>query len=269
MARRPTQPQVPHDAAVFVVERKAAIARLVAETGKVTVAALAKRFDVTAATIRSDLRDLQRSGLLTRTHGGAIRNTKTGREVPFALRRVQNLPAKQAIARSAIDLVEDGDRIILDTGTTTLELARLLPRRRDLTVVTNDLAIAQLLEDEGDARVVLLGGQVRRGYHCTLPLPGDSPIARLWADKAFMAANSFNFDRGATTPDLHQAAAKRIMLAAAEKTILLCDQSKFGRVSFAEFASVEEIDALVTDGLDDDWAHTLEETGVEVLVAGT
>jgi DeoR family fructose operon transcriptional repressor len=255
----------PADAAIFAEERREHIARLVAEAGKVTVAGLSEQFGVTGATIRTDLRDLQHQGLLLRTHGGAIRATKTGQEYPFAQREVQNLAAKQAIAATALDLVDDGDRIILDTGTTTLELARLLGRRRDLTVVTNDLEIARTLEETGDAAVVVLGGTLRRGFHCTLPLPGDSLLAQLWADKVFVAANSFTPTRGATTPDPHQAATKRLMIAAAEKTILLCDRSKFGRASFAQFASLDEIDTLVTDGLPEDWSRLLEEVGVEVL----
>ena len=251
--------------AIFVEERRAEIVRLVAETGKVTVAGLAKRFDVTGATIRTDLRELQDEGLVLRTHGGAIRNTKAGREYPFAQREVQNLEAKQAIAAAAVELVEDGDRLILDTGTTTLELARLLNRKRDLTVVTNDLKIAWVLEEMEAAEVIVLGGPLRRGYHCTLPLPEEGLLDQLWADKAFMAANSFTPERGATTPDIRQAAAKRAMLSSAGKTILLCDSSKFEQVSFAQFAAFDQVDTLVTDRLPDGWAATLEDAGVEVL----
>ncbi len=258
----------PADPTVFAEERKAEIARLVVERGKVTVAALSSRFGVSGATVRSYLRDLQQQGLLLRTHGGAIRDTKTGQEYPFAQREVQNLAAKQSIAAAAVNLVDDGDRIILDTGTTALELARLLGRKRDLVVVTNDLKIAWLLEEASGTEIILLGGPLRKGFHCTLPASGEGLFKQLSADKAFMAANSFDPDRGATTPDIHQAAAKRAMMAAAEKVVLLCDQSKLGRVSFAQFATLDQIDTLVTDGLPDDWAARLEDTGVEVLVAG-
>ena len=258
----------PSDSALFAEERKALIVGLVTERGKVTVSALRERFGVSGATIRNDLRELQQQGLLARTHGGAIRNTKTGQEYSFAQREVQNLAAKQAIATAASALIEDGDRIILDTGTTTMELARLLHRKRDLTVVTNDLKIAWLLEEAEIPDIVLLGGAVRKGFHCTLPLPGESLLSRLSADKAFMGVNSFSPDRGATTPDIRQAATKRAMIAAAEKTVLLCDQTKFGRVSFAQFATLGHVDALVTDGLPAGWAGMLEDTGIEIHVAG-
>jgi len=151
---------------MFVEERKQRILERIERRRKATVAELCEQFHVSSATIRSDLRDLEAAGLLIRTHGGAMVKTKTGLEQDMVQRGTQHLAEKRRIAERALELVEDGDTVILDTGTTTLELARLLGRRRDLTVVTNDLAIA--LETAESVRTLFMGGLVRRNYHCTM-----------------------------------------------------------------------------------------------------
>ena len=153
---------------MFVEERKIRIIERIERQRKATVAELCDQFHVSSATIRSDLRDLEAAGLLIRTHGGAMVKTKTGLELDMVQRGTQHLAEKRRIAERALELVEDGDTVILDTGTTTLELARLLGRRRDLTVVTNDLAIALALEAAESVRVLFMGGLVRRNYHCTM-----------------------------------------------------------------------------------------------------
>jgi len=254
------------DSNLFAEERKMRVVRLIEESGKATVAQLCERFGVSPATVRNDLRDLQESGLLVRTHGGAIRKGKTGFELFAKDREVHNLAAKQAIAQAAIEMIEDGDRIVLDTGTTTLQLARLLGLRNNLTVVTNDLEIARTLEDIASVQTVLLGGIVRSGFHCTISV-GDPQAAGLLADKAFMGANSFSLDRGAMTPDIRQAGMKKSMMAISTKVVLLCDSSKLQTASFAQFAATNEIDAMVTDRIDRATQDALEEQGVEIVLA--
>jgi DeoR family transcriptional regulator, fructose operon transcriptional repressor len=229
---------------------------------------LSRLLQVSQATVRGDLRDLDREGLLVRTHGGAIERVRAGFEQGWNKRSAENLEAKQAIAAEAERLVEDGDTILLDTGTTTVELARRLLGRRDLTVVTNDLPIAMLLEESPGVQIVLLGGTLRRGFHCTVGPAGLRMVEGLRVDKAFMATNSLSLEAGATTPDLQHAETKKAMIAIARKVILLCDASKIGRDSFVCFAGLEQIDALVTDALSDAQRAALEERGVEVLLSG-
>jgi DeoR family fructose operon transcriptional repressor len=252
---------------MFAEERKDKIMDLIAGDKKVTVTQLSHLFGVTDVTVRNDLRDLEKGGLLTRTHGGAIERTMTGFEQDSRQKGVHNLEAKQKIARAALDLVNDGDTIILDTGTTTLELARLLGRRRNVTVVTNDLVIAQVLEDAEAINVVFMGGLVRKGFHCTLGVQGRLMTAELTIDKAFMAANGFSVTKGATTPDIQQAETKKNMIAVSSKIILLCDRNKIGRVSFVQFAGPHQIDTLVTDQLDQKEEMLVENTGIELMLA--
>jgi DeoR family fructose operon transcriptional repressor len=255
---------------LFVEERKMKILEFIEEHKKATVAQLCDRFKVSSATIRNDLKNLENAKLLIRTHGGAMVNTKTGLELNSHQKQVQNLEAKRRIAERAIDLIEDGDTIILDTGTTTLELARLVEKRKDITVVTNDLVIALLLEESSSANVMFMGGLLRRRFHCTITSghAWDSVLSGLTVDKAFMGVNSLSIDKGATTPDIHQAETKREMISIAVKVILLCDSSKIERNSFAQFADLERIDTVITEKIRENEKKKFEERGIEIIVAG-
>jgi len=252
---------------VFCAGRRTRILELIHERKKLTVNDLCELLHVSAATVRGDLRDLGREGLLVRTHGGAIEKSRASFELTSSKRSTVNLAAKQAIAKAAERFVEEGDTILLDTGTTTLELARRLVSLRRVTVVTNDLEIAQILEEVPGAEVVLLGGSLRKGYHCTIGPAGLRMTRDLRVDKAFIATNSLSPDAGATTPDLQQAETKKAMIAIARKVILLSDSSKIGMESFARFADLDQIDVLVTEHLGDETRAVFEEQGIEVVVA--
>ncbi len=257
------------DGVLFVEELKMQILEYIEEHHKATVAELCERFKVSSATIRNDLRDLEASSRLIRTHGGAIVKSKTGLETDMNQRRVENLAAKRRIAEVALRLVEDGDTIILDTGTTTLELARLLAQRQDVTVVTNDLNIALVLEEAESVKVVFMGGLLRKRFHCTVgfgPSGGDM-LSDLTVDKAFMGVNSFSCEKGASTPDISHGETKKLMMSIAAKIILLFDASKMGRNSFALFAPLDKVDAIVTDTVRPDDRKRLEERGIEVFAA--
>ncbi len=260
------------DGAIFVEERKMMILAYIEEHRKATVAELCEHFRVSSATIRNDLRDLESAGRLIRTHGGAMVKSKTGLEQDMNQRKVQNLRDKEIrrIAEAAILLIEDGDTIILDTGTTTFELARLLGQKQDITVVTNDLAIALFLEDFESVKVLFMGGIVRKKFHCTVtygPSYGET-LSGLTVDKAFMGLNSFSLEKGASTPDVNHAETKKLMMSIAAKVILLFDSIKMGRNSFAVFAPLDKVDAIVTDSIGDEDRRKLEESGIEVVTAG-
>jgi DeoR/GlpR family transcriptional regulator of sugar metabolism len=251
---------------LFSEERRMRILEMVRDRKKLTVSEICRELQVSPATVRGDLRDLDRDGLLVRTHGGAIERSRAGFEQVSSRRGTENLPAKQAIGAVARSLVENGDTILLDTGTTTLELAHRLREYQNLTLVTNDLEIARVCEEMAGIRVVLLGGTLRTGYHCTLGPAGIQMIHDLRVDKAFMATNSLSFESGATTPDLYQAETKKAMIASARKIILLCDSSKIGRESFARFAELDQIDVLVTERISDRDRLRFEEHGIELVI---
>ncbi|HOV62615.1 MAG TPA: DeoR/GlpR family DNA-binding transcription regulator [Spirochaetia bacterium] len=253
---------------MFAEERKVEIVEYVNHQKKATVGELCERFKVSGATIRNDLRELEHSRLLIRTHGGAMINSKTGFELVAKDKEVQNLDLKQRIARAAMDYIEDGDTIVVDTGSTTIELVKLLIKKnKHVTVVTNDLVIAMELEESPNMNIVLVGGKVRKKYHCTVGALGKDMLKGLTVDKAFMAANSFSPQKGATTPDLQQAEMKTLMLGLAAKVYLLADSTKIGKNSFAQFAPVEQIDCLITDSISKADRQAFEELGLEIIIA--
>ena len=253
--------------AMFAEERKLKMLEYLEQNKKVTVPQLSEIFKVSNATVRNDLRDLENFGMLTRTHGGAMVKSKAGFESDLGQRKVQNRKEKQKIANLAIDLIEDGDTIILDVGTTTLELAKLLHKKNDITVVTNDLEIALMLEGINSVNTIFMGGIVRKGFHCTVGVAiGDNMLSGLTVDKAFMASNSVSLKKGASTPDLIHAETKKLMISIANNVILLCDHTKFGKNSFVQFAPVNSIDILITDHLNEGDQKKFEELGVKVLL---
>lgn len=250
---------------MFAEERKLKILDRLNQNKKVTVTELVHLFKVSSATVRSDLRELNDKGQIIRTHGGAIIETGAGFEPDTEQKRDLNLAAKQQIARLAIDLINNGDTVIFDTGTTTLELAKLLNQRHRITAVTNDFEITRVLEDMNSISVVMLGGELRKNFHCTVGAAGINMLAQLSVDKAFMGTNSLSISKGASTPNIQQAEIKKAMIASAKKVILLCSNRKLGRDSFAHFASLDQIDSLIIDKLDVDEKFEFEERGVEVL----
>lgn len=252
---------------LFAEERKIQIVELVNSRKKATVQELCDHFKVSSATIRNDLRDLERQNQLIRTHGGALIKSQTGHEVRIDKRDVQRPQEKQRIAKAAIKLIEDGDSIVLDTGTTTYELALLLKQRRDLTVVTNDLKIALLLEQYDGINVLVLGGILRRHFHSTVGDAGKKMLFELSVDKAFMGANSISATEGGSTPDISTAETKRAMISIASQVVLLCDSDKVNRRSFAKFAEPQQIDALVTDAMEAELREQFGQNDIEVILA--
>lgn len=250
---------------LFAEERRIRIVDYVETHRQATVAELVDEFSVSSATIRNDLRDLARAHLLIRTHGGAIVKGQTGFELPTNQKTDQNLEAKRTIARLALELVSEGDTVVLDSGTTTLELAKLLGGRSGVSVVTNSLPIGLVLEEVKSIQILLLGGVVRKGFHCTVGLARHDLLAGLTVDKAFMGLNGLSLTKGASTPDLTHAEIKRKMISIANQVILLCDSSKIGRDAFAQFAPLEDIDMVVTEAIGEEMRQRFEEADIEVI----
>ncbi|MCE5344403.1 MAG: DeoR/GlpR family DNA-binding transcription regulator [Eubacteriales bacterium] len=232
---------------LFAEERHAQILLLLQEKTKIHVPALCNTFSVSPATIRNDLRELERKGKLKRTHGGAIPMEKATFEPTTSAKNVENIDVKQRLAAYAATLIEEGDTIALDAGTTMLELAKCLCDRKALTVLTNDIRIATYLEQNSMVTIILIGGILRHGLDCTVGPIAISSISALNVDKAFIGANAFSVEKGFTTPDINQAEVKKALIRCASERIVLCDSSKFGRISFVDFASISDIDRLITD----------------------
>lgn len=232
---------------MFAEERQRAIVQRVREAGAVAVDELAEAFGVSAPTIRADLARLESKGLLVRTHGGAIRAEGTLFEPSHDERTIMRHAEKQAIARAAARLVHPGETVLLDAGTTTLELALVLRDRRSLTVVTNSLANATVLMECPGIDVIMIGGQVQRSRRATLGPLATRFLDGFRVDRAFLGFNGVDADAGYTVVDFDAAEVKRRMLHCGGQSVVLADSGKIGRVAFAAAAPIAAADLLITD----------------------
>ena len=232
----------------FADERRAAILTMLETQASVQVADLAETFGVSAVTIRGDLDALERAGKLRRTHGGAVSLHKR-LTVSVQDQRVNvHAEAKQAAARAALELVEDGDSLLIDSGTTALEFVRTLGARQGITVITADITIANYVDEAlPGVDVIILGGTLRKSHRYLYGQLTLAALEMLHPDKAFVCPISLVPGRGLMTNNERMAAVKAACMRAARTTIGLMDSSKVGASGLIRFAGLEELDALVMD----------------------
>ncbi len=252
---------------MYAEERRQEIRILVRQQGRGDVVELADRFDVTPETIRRDLTDLERLGVLRRVHGGAIPIERFRAEPAVAEKAASMAREKGRIGAAALPFVPDNGTVLLDAGTTTLALARSFPDR-ELTVFTNSLPVGLELAARRSVQLYVIGGRVRGR---TLAHVGEWALRQLTdlrVDVAFIGTNGLTVSRGLSTPDPSEAVVKGAMCRAAQQVVVLADHTKVGEEDTVRFASIEQVDALVTDsGLARAHVQALEEAGVEVVLA--
>ncbi|MGW1818475.1 DeoR/GlpR family DNA-binding transcription regulator [Streptomyces sp. NPDC002125] len=253
---------------MYAPERQQEILRIASESGRVDVLSLAEQFQVTAETVRRDLKALDRAGLLRRVHGGAIPAGRLGFEPDLAERDTVAAGEKDRIAAAALSELPADGNIIIDAGTTTVRLAAAMPIDSRLTVVTHALPVAARLSDHPDIALHLVGGRVRHRTRAAVDAWALSAYAEINADVVFLATNGFSLEGGLTTPDLAEAAVKRAVIAAARRVVLLADSGKGGQEHFARFGDLSQVDLLITDaGLSPEAARDIESRGTEVVRA--
>jgi len=251
---------------VYAAERHEAILERARAQGRVEVGALADSLGVTVETVRRDLTALERFGVVRRVHGGAIPVERLTLEPTVASRETHRSEQKHRIAARAIEEIPDGGSILLDSGTTTLAIASMLPLDRSITVVTNAFAIAARLADVSGIELMLLGGRIRTRTGAAVGQWTEGALRDMYIDVAFLGTNGFSVERGFTTPDQAESAAKRAMVTASRRVIVVADSSKAGQVHLHRFADADEVAMLVTDGsLDDETTEDLDAAGVEVV----
>lgn len=229
-------------------ERRAALINQLRESGYVQAAQIAQKLQVSTATIRRDLAELEQEGFCTRTHGGAVRSSQgTTLELPYEVKKQKFVLEKEQIAREALKLVGDGDTLILDSGSTTYALARLLTEKQRLTVVTNDLQIATLLASNPAIHLVCTGGIARPHVFTLLGADVVEFIQKLKVDKTFLGADAIHADGSIGNVNIEEVAIKQAMMKAASSVILLADSSKFSMTGFARVGTFSDVDVLITD----------------------
>lgn len=253
---------------MYAPERQQDILRLARDAGRVDVVSLADHFQVTAETIRRDLKTLDRAGLVRRVHGGAIPAGRLDFEPDLAERESTAADEKDRIAKAALAELPPDGTLILDAGTTVARLAAALPLDSELTVVTHSLPIAARLADHPGIQLHLVGGRVRHRTRAAVDAWALRAYTEIRADVLFLAANGFSAAHGLTTPDLAEAAVKRAAVAAARRVVLLADSAKHGQEHFARFGGLDDVDLLITDsGLSPEDAAAIEGAGTEVVRA--
>lgn len=231
-----------------VEERRSEIARILETDGSITVDRICERFGVSAVTARDDLNELERRGRLQRVHGGALPLDHTLVVADINDRMGVNVSAKRKIARLAAGMVRDGDSIIVDSGSTTFEFVVQLESKSDITIVTHDLAIANLVNKRlPNATLVLLGGTLRYNHHYFCGALTLELVQKIYVDKAFLATNSFTEEQGFMTENEAAGEIKSTLLGHARQRTMLMDYSKVGLHNFVRFATLGDLDRIIID----------------------
>ncbi|AKL94390.1 transcriptional regulator, DeoR family [Clostridium aceticum] len=228
-------------------ERRKIITDHLKEHGKVIVEDLAEVLSVSTMTIRRDLQILEEEDIVTRTYGGAVLKEPLIKEVPYKDKATTNISIKRKLALYASSLVHEGYTVILDAGTTNMEIAKQLVNKKDIKIVTNDVMIAAFLYPYENIEVYCCGGCIQKSTGAVIGSNARDFFKDVLADIIFIGANAVDLKSGITTPTLDKAKLKKQMLQAGEEKVLVCDSSKFGKKSFAKVCSLEELDLIITD----------------------
>ncbi len=252
------------------VARRAQILDEIESKGQVAVADLSQEFGVSEVTIRNDLAQLEKQNMLIRARGGAIKIKlqNIGVDSPLSDKMREHFKEKQQIGQAAAKLISEGDTIILDSGTTTAEIAKNLDELKELTIITNAINIATILADKNDFNVFMPGGMLRKKSLSLVGVMAEENINRYYCDKLFLGVDGIDREHGLSTPNVEEAHVNRMMIDISKKVIVVTDSSKFFRRRFASIAPITKIDILVTDsGISNQDKIMLEQAGIEVIIA--
>lgn len=242
--------------------------------GLINVVDLSDEYGVSEMTVRRDLKELESSGLLRRVYGGAVRHLGRAYEPPFRLRSQADLGPKSAIGQAAAALVQPGDAIAIDTGTTCLEAVVALQhaKRGHLTVVTASMRVAGLVASsfvlDQDLRLIVVGGTVRPGELSMIGAATRAFIRTMHVDKALIGVGGIDVAKGCSEFNVEDSEVKQQFIESAKQVIVLADSTKLGQVSLASICPIEEVDVLVTDSAaDPNQIAAFESAGVSVVLA--
>ena len=249
-------------------QRRTKILELLQEEGSARVSSLSKLFEVSEPTIRQDLERLEADGYISREHGGAYLKTIPEQVRSLTLQHTENMDKKMRIGKKAAGLIEDGDFVILDSGTTVTEIAKNLENKKNLKIITNSLNIALILGAHYEFEVMVTGGEFKAP---TLSLTGEKAanfFQQIYVNKLFLATGGISLETGLSYPGFSDLHVKKAMLESASQTYLVADSTKIGKTSFASLGPVELVQYMITDGdIDPKTKQELENRGIKVIIA--
>ena len=251
------------------VTRRAKIIEEIDLKGKVTVNELSKKLSISAVTIRNDLAHLEKQNMLIRARGGAIKvkHFRMGIDPSISDKQKEFLKEKQLIAKAAVQLIENGDTIVIDSGTTTTEIAKNLEQFTNLTIITNALNIAVILSEYKGFSIFMPGGALRKSSLSLVGSLAGESMKRFHCDKLFLGVDGFDTSEGLSTPNTEEAYLNSLMIGRARKVIVVTDSRKFNRKRFAYISDLSKIDVVITDsGISEEDLAKLNNLGIEVIV---
>ncbi len=254
-------------ATLYLEERRQAILNRITEQGRASVAELSQALGVSEVTIRTDLQALAERKLIVRTHGGAIPASDGRHDIALAMRRQKQVQEKGRIGQAAAALVADGDAIFVDSSSTALTLLPHLKNRRQLTIITNSLAVAQEMQDTPTVKVVMPGGTLHNDTASVIGTEGLKLLQKYNIQKGFFGAHGLTLAEGLTDVDADEADVKRELVAMCRQSIALLDATKWGQVGLASFARPQDINLIITDAdAPEEMLAQIGQLGIEIIV---
>ena len=255
---------------MLVEERRRHIIDLLDKSKRVTVRELAGIFSVSAVTVRADLEALSQMGALVRSHGGAVKSLSPAPDLPISLKERVRQNEKARIGAIAANMIQDGETVIFDSGTTTAAVAKCVAdlRLESLTVITNALNIALVLANLPQVRIIMLGGFLRGGALSMVGPHAEQALSNLNADRMFLGVDGIDPEVGLTTPDVLEAQLSALMIRVSREVIAVADSSKFMQRSLSAIGKLDAMHKLITDdGIPQEMLDALDAAGVEVIIA--
>lgn len=249
-------------------ERRALLLDKLDLDGQVEVKVLSEELMVSEVTIRNDLNKLEEKKILIRTRGGAIKTERVANDYNISDKNKRYFEEKKRIGKVAAGLIEEGDTIILDSGSTTMEITKHLSGFTHLTIISNAVNVAIALAEMKNTNVIVPGGILRRNSLSLVGSSAEENFQNYFCDKLFLAVDGINAIYGLSTPNVEEAHLNRTMIKIAKKVIVVSDSSKFSKRSLAVIAPVSKVDVLVTDtGISAKDQKEIEDAGVQVIIA--
>lgn len=253
---------------INTIQRREKIINLLDNENTVSVNKLSKLFKVSTVTIRNDLRHLEEKGCVLRSYGGAMLNKAFAFDRPLLDKSRINSIMKNKIAQKAAELVVDGDRIILDSGSTTAAMVPYLREKQNIIVLTNALNIAYDLVTNTNIEVIIAGGNVRKNAYSIFGPTVEQQLKMYHFNKLFLGVDGFDLTAGITTPNFAEATVNKVMCEVSGQIIAITDSSKFGRKSFCMIEKINHIETVVTDSnIPKDYLMKLHTLGINVVIA--
>lgn len=250
-------------------ERRNKIIELINENGRVNVNELSKLFNISSVVIRTDLSELEKQGLLSRVHGGAITSYKSYYDMSFMQRLNTNSNEKNAIAKKISEMVKDCDTFIMNAGTTPIYVMRAIGDKK-VTIVTNSIALALEGAQNPNLKIILIGGDVDSNYQFTYGISAMKELEQYTADMFIMSVDGIDLGKGISTFYYQEAEICKYMMNQSRRTIVAADHSKIGRTAFAGISDLSRVDTIVTDSAADKTVlEKLRKKDIEIEIAET